>query len=276
MEAREGKLLLRLQVAVLLLSCATAAAAQDGKAAGSFTANGAATPLTHAYASAQPGMLDKAGEDIRVLLSSVPLRPEMRRDTFALVKLARDGQAVIVEVVLDAKGEPLTGALYTREFNGMASTSGMHLFTKQRLERDGIGGRLWMDAPRSFMKVAYHYDATFSAAIPRPPTAGQVTAALASPPALAAGNYLAALRAGELPAFVALLSRARAADYAGASGEARYRQLRADMPADAKVTGVTRSEDGDTLVSIEGHQAGIAIEYTLKMVLESGQWRVGK
>ena len=59
-------------------------------------------------------------------------------------------------------------------------------------------------------------------------------------------------------------------------GEARYRQLRADMPADAKVTGVTTSEDGDTLVTIEGRQDGIAIEYTLKMVLESGQWRVGK
>ena len=276
MEDREGKLLFRIQVALLLLSCATAAAAQDGMAAGSFTIDGAATPLTHAYASAQPGILDKAAEDIRVLLSSVPLRPEMRRDTFALVKLARDGKAVIVEIVLDAKGEPLTGALYTREFNGMASTSGMHLFTRHRLEWDRIGGRLWMDAPRSFMKVTYHYDATFSAAIPRPPTAEQLAAALASPPARVAGDYWAALRAGQLPAFVALLSPALAAEYSGAAGEARYRQLRADMPADAKVTGVTRSEDGDTLVTIEGRQGGVAIEYTLKMVLEGGQWRVGK
>lgn len=205
MEDREGKLQFGIQVALLLLSCTTLAAAQDGKASGSFTINGTATPLTHAYASAQPGILDKDGEDIRVLLSSVPLRPEMRRDTFALVKLARDGKASIVEIVLDAKGEPLSGALYTREFNGMASTSGMHLFTRQRLERDAIGGRLWMDAPRSFMKVTYHYDATFSASIPRPPTAAQLAAALASPPARAAGDYLTALRAGQLPPFVALL-----------------------------------------------------------------------
>jgi hypothetical protein len=95
-------------------------------------------------------------------------------------------------------------------------------------------------------------------------------------PARAVEGHLAALRAGQLAAFVATLSKTAAADYAGPNGEARFKQLRADMPADAKAANVTKTEDGQLQVSVEGHQNGIVIEYVLNVVMEDGAWKIAK
>jgi hypothetical protein len=274
-EGRQRKVLLVGQVALLAL-WAAGARAEDGRASGTLTINGTAVALKYAYATPQPAFFDKNGEDVRVRLSDIPLPAAARTDTFELLKLARQGAARIVEVVLDAKGSPLTGAIYAREFNGMVSLAGMHSFTPERMDRKTIAGRLWIDGTRNFMKVSYTYEATFSATIPRPPTDDERAAALASPPARAVEAYLAALREGALPKFVATLSRTAAADYAGPKGDARFRQLRAEMPADARPMNVTKTEDGQTQVSVEGHQNGIVIEYVLNVVVEDGVWKIAK
>jgi len=265
-----------LAAALLLAALPSLVRGQDGTASGTLTLDEVTVPLTHAYASAQPGFFDKTTEDVRVLLSDVPLTDTALADVFELIHLARDGKAHILEVVIDATGAPISGAIYAKNFDGMVSATGMHRFARERMERTLIAGRLSMESPHTFMKVTWQYDATFSAPIPRPPTAEETAAALASPPAQAAGAYVAAVRRGELRAFLATLAESAAVDYRGADAAARLKQLRADMPGDTRVASVKKQPDGSVVVSVEGHQDGIVIAYPLKMVLDAGSWKVGK
>ena len=245
---------------------------------GTLTLDGVPVPLTHVYATAQPGFFDKKKEDIHVLLSSVALSDEERGDVFALMELARQGKASAVEVVIDAEGSPIGGSLFAKAFDGMVSAAGMHDFERERLERSVIAGRLSVKEPHTFMGVTYQYDARFTAPIPRPPTADELAAALSSPAALAAGAYVAAVHAGQLPGLLATLTEGAAADYRGADAADRLKQLAADMPADSRVVGLAPQTDGSVLASIEGHRAedGMVIGYTLKMVKGGEGWRVGK
>jgi hypothetical protein len=246
LEGRQGKLV-QLRVLAILWPLLSAAAAlahaqpQEGTASGRLTLDAVTVPLTHAYASAQPGFFDKASEDIRVLLSDVTLPETALTDVFELIKLAREDRAHIVEVVIDASGSPISGAIYAKAFDGMLSASGMHQFTRGKMERTVIAGRLVVPEPRTFKDVAWHYDAAFSAPIPRPPTAEELAAAIASPPAQAA-----------------------------------MKQLPKDAPPDTRVVGVKTQADGSVLVSVEGHQDGIIIGYTLKMMRVDGVWKVAR
>jgi len=264
-----------LLASVALFTLAAQPAAQEGSAAGTLTLNGNAIALKHAYAVARPGILVKDSEDVHVWLSDIPLSEETREDSFGVIRLARQGKAHVVEVVIDARGEPIAGAIYAAQFNGMASLSGMHRFERETLERATIAGRLSTDGARTFVNVTYQYDARFTAPIPRPLTREELAAALASPPALAASGHVEAIRKGDFAAFVATLSAASSAAYAGADGPARFARLRKEMPADTRPVLLKKQPDGIVLVSVEGHQDGVAIEYVLKMVEEAGRWKVG-
>ena len=275
MEDRQGKLQVLFQLALVVL-LAGWAHGQDAPVSGTLTINGTAVALKYAYASAQPSFFDKNGEDIRVRLSDIALPEEAATDDFALVRLARQGAIHVVEVTVDAKGEPMTGAIYAKDFNGMVSLSGMHKFTPERMERNTIAGRLWIEGDRTFSKVTFGYDAKFTATIPRPPTEEERAVALASPPARLVETYLSALRGGHFAGFVETLSKSAAEDYAGPAGEARFKKLRGEMPADAKPANVTKLADGRVQVSVEGQQNGITIEYVLTVVMEAGAWKIGK
>ena len=267
----------RALLAVAALFAATQrAGAQQTNASGSLVLNGSRTLLKYAYAAAEPGFFDKAKEDIHVLLSDEPLADSDRSDTFRLIRLGRDNKAHIVEVVLNSEGNPISGAIYAEAFHGMLSVSGVHQFERRRLEPRLVEGRLHTDRVHDIAKVAYEYDATFTAVIPRPPTAEETAVALATPPAAAARDYLAAVIGGDLPAFLNTLDRSRAADYRGADGASRFAQLRAEMPKDARVTSLTRQSEAAATATIEGHDNGIAVEYLLKLVVEAGVWRIGK
>lgn len=249
---------------------------QDGRATGSLTLNGARITLTHAYAVAKRGMFDKATEDVQVTLTDAELPDTARDDMFELIQLARDGKVTAVEVRIDATGAPIGGAIYAKAFDGMVSVAGMHRFAQARKEQKAIAGRLSMDGPSTFRDVTFQYDATFDARIPRPPTAEETAAALASPPALAAAAYVAAVRRGELSAFVATLAPDAAEGYRGADARDRLTQLRTDMPADTRVTNLAPQKDGSALATVEGHENGIVIAYELKMVRVGDAWKVGK
>jgi hypothetical protein len=271
-----GRLLVVAFIGSLLASTASLVHAQDGTASGRLTVNAVTVSVTHAYASAQPGFFDKKTEDVRVLLSDVPLPETALTDVFELIELARRDAVHVVEVLIDANGAPISGAIYTKAFDGMVSATGMHKFTRERLERSRIAGRLAVPEPHTFNGVTWQYDATFSAPIPGPPSPEEAAAALASAPARAAAAYLEAVRSGKLPALLATLAPSAAANYRGADAQDRLKQLRADMPADARVASVTKKPDGSVLVSLEGHEKGIVIAYTLKMVQDGGAWKVGK
>jgi hypothetical protein len=265
--------LVALAIAALTATPSPQTAAQEGKVTGTLTINTTRVALAHVYAHAEPGMFDKAQEDVHILLSDVSLPDADRADPFALIHLARDGKARIVEVIVDASGSPIGGALFAREFDGMASVAGIHVFARERFERTTIAGRLSTREPGEFMGVTFEYDARFTAPIPRPPTAAEITASLASPPARAATAYLAAIRR-DLASLLATLTRASAAGFRGADASARFQQIRDDMPADSRVVALVPQTDGSVLATVEGHEHGIVIGHTLRVVRDGGVWKV--
>jgi hypothetical protein len=263
-------------VVAILVALSGQAAGQEGSVAGTLTVNGAPIALRHVYASAQPGFFDAATEDVRLLFSDAPLSDADRADPFALTHLARDGKAHVVEVVLDHDAAPISGAFYGPEFGGMISAAGMHVFTRERFERSAVAGRLYIDGVKTFDDVRFTYDVRFTAPIPRPPTPAERAAALDSPPARAARAYLAAVTRGTLADVLAVLAPDAAADYGGADAPARLADLRGQMPRDADVASLVPQADGTVLVKVQGHQDGIVISYTLKMVQIGADWRVAR
>jgi len=262
-----------------LLATATAGGAQtwtdpEGTASGTLTLNGVTTPLKFSYASPQPGFFDKQTEDIRILLSDVPLDDAVRRDSFALSRLARQDRAHIVEVIVDKANEPMTGMIYAAAFGGMVSLSGVHRFEAPRVERGRIEGRLHMRDASEFMKVRFQYEATFAAPIPRPPTAAEAAAALAGPAGDTARAYLSALRGNDVAAFRRTLSPEFAAQYEGTAGARKFAELRAETPADTRVSRVEGRRGGEVLVVLEGSTQGVALEFELTLVMAQGRWVV--
>ena len=279
MEARRRKLVVLLLVVpavAIALAVPSAVLAADGAAEGMLTVNGTTFPLKYAYASAKPGFFDKTKEDIHVLLSDVPLSDEQRADVFEIIHLARDGKAHVVEVVLDAEQRPIAGAFFTLPFEGMVSATGMHVFEQKAFEHKRIAGRLSTDGARTFQDITYEYAATFSALIPRPPTAEEVAAALASPPGLAAAAYVAAIHDNNREAFVGLLSEAAAAPYRGADGPAAFASVRAETPADGTLIGLTTPTENTAIATINGTRDGIVIEAIVELALIDGKWRITK
>jgi hypothetical protein len=277
MEARRRKLgvvLLGVAAIVVAFAVPSALAAADGTAEGTLTLNGITIPLKYAYASAKPAFFDKSKEDIHILLSDVPLTDEQRADVFELIKLARTGKAHMIEVVLGADAHPISGSFFAQPFEGMVSATGMHVFEQSAFEHKRIAGRLHTDGARTFQDVTYEYAATFSAIIPRPPTAGEVAAALASPPGQAAAAYVTAILDNNLTAFLARLSEPAAAAYRGAGGQAAFASLRAETPADSKVVGLTTPTETTAIATINGVRDGIVIETVVELALVEGGWKI--
>jgi hypothetical protein len=237
--------------------------------------NGTSYPLNHVYVSTQRAFFDRTAEDIRLLFTDAALSAEERSDSFGPARMAREGKLHGIEVVLDARGEPLTGALFVNAFNGMASVSGMHRFEAGRMDADRISGRLYTEGSRTFAGVTYDYDVTFSAAIPRPSTADEIAASLASPPGLAAAAHLAAMRKG-MDAFVSTLTADAAAAFRGPDANLRFAALLRETPVDSRVVSLVRDDESRATATVQGHRGDIVIEFTLRLRLEGGVWRVDR
>jgi hypothetical protein len=96
-----------------------------------------------------------------------------------------------------------------------------------------------------------------------------VAASLATPPALAASAYLAALRKGDLAAFATTVTSGPLVT------PARFQALRSDMPADSRVVGLVPQVDGSVLATVEGHEGdGPVVGHTLRLVREGDAWKV--
>ena len=274
MEDRQGKLVVQGLAAAIVFCIAATAYAQPGTATGTMTVNGKAFALRHAYASAQPGFFDKKSEDVRVLLTDVPLDEEQRADVFAISRLARSGQLHGIEVVVDAKGSPMSGAIFVEAFNGMASVAGMHKFEITAMERKLIAGRMFVEGSRTFDQVTWQYDATFSAPIPRAPTAAETAAALATPAGVAAIAHVKAIRSG-FEAFVATLAEGSAARYRAPGGAALFKEIQAETPADSRVVSLTEGPGDTRIATIQGKRRdGVIIESVVKIRREGTSWKV--
>ena len=250
--------------------------AAEGTASGRVTLDGTSVELKHAYASAQPGFFDKSKEDVRVLLSDRPLSEAERSDVFELIHAGRDGSATVVEVVIDADRQPISGALYARRFYGQVSATGMHrfeprAFTRERRRRSPLrrrrrtSSRAW---PGSTRRV-------FDALIPRPPTAEQVAAEIASAPGRAATAWIAAVAAGDREALLGLLLPRAAAPWRSAF-DARLADARADLPPGSRVVALSRPTSDRAVATVNATRAadGVVLESTLEFALEGGAWKL--
>lgn len=231
--------------------------------------------MKHAYALAQPGFFDKSREDVRVLLSDRPLSEAERADVFELIHAGRDGTASVVEVVIDADRQPISGALYARAFKGQVSAAGMHRFEPRTFTRDEVAGRLFVEGPHEFDGVSWQYDTTFSAAIPRPPTPEQVAAELASPLGRAAAAWITAVAAGDRAALLSLLAPQAAAPWR-ATFETRLAEARADLPPGSRVVALSRPTSDHAVATVNATRAadGVVLESTLELALVGGAWKL--
>ena len=261
-------------VTVTALLWAVTAHAQPQNATGGVTANGRQFALHYAYASVQPGFFDKKTEDIRVLLTDVPVEEKIRGDVFALSRLADSGKLHGLEVVVDAKGEPMSGFLFLNVFDSMVSVAGMHKFERKALERTVIAGRMFTDGPRTFSGVTWEYDVTFSTEIVRPPTKEEIAEGLKSPAALAAVAHLKAVQIG-FEAFVATLTESAATAFRGPDGQSRYKEVRAETPSDSRVVLLTKRPDGAYVATVQARRRdGVLLESTLTLRQEGTAWKV--
>jgi hypothetical protein len=276
-EGRQRRLALGVLAAVLV-AARTWPAVAEGEAAGSLVLAGQTVVLRYAYASARPGFFDKSKEDVRVLLSDVLLSESARDDVFELSHLGRDDRGHVLEVTIDAEGQPIGGAIYARAFDGMVSMAGMHRFERARFERALVAGRLFTEGVHEFSGVSFAYDATFSAVIPRPPTAEEVAAAIDSPPGRVATAWLAAIRAGRLPTILELLAPEAAAPWRAADAPARLTRARKEMPPDNRVVGLSRPTPETAVATVNGTRAsdGVTVESTVALILVGGVWKVSE
>ena len=273
MEDGERKLVKQV-VATIVLLCAAPASAQPENATGGITAGGRRFALRYAYASVQPGFFDKKSEDIRVLITDVPVDEKVRGDVFALSRLAESGKLHGLEVVVDAKGEPMSGFLFLDAFDSMVSAAGMHKFERKALERTLVAGRMFTGGPSTFSGITWEYDVTFSTEIVRPPTKEEIAEALKSPPAVAASAHLKAIQTG-YDAFVATLTDSSATSFRAAGGQDRYKEIRAETPADSRVVMLARGPDDTRVATVQStRRDGVVLESFLKLRQEGSVWKV--
>ena len=272
-EDGEGKLVKQIVAATVLLWAATAHA-QPENATGAIMAQGRRFALRYAYASVQSGFFDKKSEDIRVLLTDVPVDEKVRGDVFALSRLADSGKLQGLEVVVDEKGQPMSGFLFLDAFDSMVSAAGMHKFERKALERTLIAGRMFTQGPSTFSGITWEYDVTFSAEIVRPPTKEEIAAALKSPPALAAAAHLDAIQTG-FEAFVATLTNASAVSFRAPGGQARYNEIRAETPVASRIVMLAKGPNDTHIATVQStRRDGVVLEDFLKLRQEGTAWKV--
>jgi hypothetical protein len=133
-----------------------------------------------------------------------------------------------------------------------------------------------MDEPKSFQGVTFQYDATFAARIPRPPTAEEISAAIASPPGVAAAQC-ARCDSRRQPGGIRLdAGRRHGRRLLGPDGATRFEALRKETPADSHLAGLERPSDTTARAIVNGTRDGIVIEFQIELVLDGGAWLVVK
>ena len=186
---------------------AAGAPATAGTAKGTLTIAGKTVPLAHAFVVAQPASMGRPGEDLRVILSDVPVTAAAVVDTFGLQTLARDGKLHAVEITVDADKNPIGGGVYAaalEQFGGFVSVAGVHTLRPDTWDGTTASGQASM-APYTLKDVSFEYSASFSSPVWRrpPPLSGE--AARTSEPGRAIVALIKAARKGDRAAVRALL-----------------------------------------------------------------------
>lgn len=150
-----------------LIGMSSMAMAADGKADGKLIVDGKPVNLANAYAFAQQGFFDKKTEDIRVLLTDVPLTVKAVEDDFERINLAKQGKLHCIEIIIDAKKQPISVTVRHPSFKVTQSGGSTEdVFEATVFDGKTVAGRVFRKSPgKSFEDLEYTYDVTFSAAI---------------------------------------------------------------------------------------------------------------
>ena len=157
---------------VLALITPAIAFAAAGTANGTFTVNGKATKLTHAYAKAKPDSSNKGKEEIEVTLSDVPLDAKVLDDPtpFGMIDLSRAGKLHAIRFFISPP-TMVTGTMlfdYPAFKMGSVSAAGSYIKVDVKtLDKTTVAGKLYTTKPLDFNDVPYEYSVTFSAPIAR-------------------------------------------------------------------------------------------------------------
>jgi len=283
-------------LALLLASAAAAPAmAGEGKADGTFTANGKTVKLTHAYAIPKANPFDKKLTDAYVVFTDRAMPADKATDTFGLME-AEGVSAVTVEITPDKS--VVSGELYSPSFKKMHQFSavGMQKLDITTMTKDRIAGRVYLEKAQDFFDEKYMYDirfdvplaagATSSAAppagAPAAPSAPAASGVKGTPLPAGGGEpgkaYLAyqkALMSGNLAA----IRKSVGADQAKAMDDPDFPKMlklvQGMQPKNIKITGGSLAGSTATL-SATGKDGDATSTGTITMVLDGGVWRVQK
>jgi hypothetical protein len=267
-------------LAPVFLTCAATAGGQEGTASGKLTVAGATTPLRYAYARAEKGFFDEKKEDIRVILSDVPIPLAALSDEFARHQLAAQGKLHAVEVVLDSQKQAISGGLLHeafREMQGFVSITGMHTFEAKTFDGKMVEGKLSTEKPGKFQEISFEYAAEFRAPVwHRPPPTASGAAAAQTAPGKAVLAFLKAARSGDVAAIKKLMTAEAARELDGPRSKEMVEFLKTATPnpATAQIDSVDITGDTAEVIVVEKSKDGSQTS-TMKLALEGGEWKVG-
>jgi len=101
------RLAVALSVFLLVVTAASAAPLDLGRAEGSLVINSKSTPLRFAYARYDNSVLEGSAQDLVVLLTDRQVAPSALANSSELLRLEAGGQVVLVEVRLTERGQPV-------------------------------------------------------------------------------------------------------------------------------------------------------------------------
>ncbi|MGH9603053.1 MAG: hypothetical protein ACRD24_11770, partial [Terriglobales bacterium] len=284
---------------VLAQGTKTEAAAQATEPApaplGAVTLNGKSLPLRYVYAIRGPAFMDEKKEEIRIILSDVPVTVAELLSDSGIMQRGRAGQVngVVVRLDMDAKAD--TGELYHSALGRLQmALYGEHEFKPSAFDDHRVAGTLFMPEPREYEGKTYHYTATFDVEIQRqsdlkaqeaaaaadeaakrvPPTAEEAAAAAASGPGKVALAFIKALHAKDMAAMKSLAANPQMfADLDSPFGAMALDIMASVFPRDVAVTRVTQTGDTAT-VEIEG--PSLKGPGKIPTVLVKGVWKLAE
>jgi hypothetical protein len=164
----QGEIDMRTTIALIALALITPAVsfAAAGTASGTFTVNGKAAKLTHAYAKATTDSSNK--EEIEVILSDIPLDAKVLDDPtpFGLIDLSQAGKLHGIKFFIKPP-DMVTGTMlfdYPAFKMGSVSAAGSYIKVDVKtLDKTTVAGKLYTTQPLDFNDVPYEYSVTFSA-----------------------------------------------------------------------------------------------------------------
>ena len=269
----------------------TAASASEGTstpeaaaAEGILTVGDKTVPLRHAYAFREPSRAFSGKEDVRVVLSDVPITFVEQEDGYFVPEEAapysdekKAGGRNRVEVTFD--GEHKTrrfGEVYTGGFEADAISITPE-FERTAFDDQRVAGRLFVFGKGETINgVRVHYTASFDAAIQRstkkPPTTLEGVDAAASGPGMVALAIAKAVQAGDFGAV-----KPHLAEYDRRMFDVFQDTLIQDLfhlREQVNIISVTETGDEAVVVCEETDPNNTKFETTLSMVREEGVWKL--